>query len=226
MVIVTSPALQHSLIERRVNPEKIKILPCSLDAVYERELLSICRSPKTFNRELVKVIFVGRLDSYKRLDWLIDCLRNTTIPWHLDVVGDGPRREFFESYSKHDPITFHGLIDEATKLKLLRQASLCCLISDKCNEAFGIVQIEAMASGIPSLALNLKDSGMYWVSKTPSLPWSGNLVDLSAALETLYLNPTLFNQCSIEARSRYLDMFSRDCWIQSLSSLSTPQKSS
>jgi glycosyltransferase involved in cell wall biosynthesis len=210
-----------SLTQRGVDGNKITILPCSLGKSYEEQVLKIHRTIREFDHGLLRVLFIGRLDSYKRLDWLIDSLRIANVPWYLDVVGDGPRREYFEKYSKGDPVVFHGIINESEKLNLLRESNIFCLISDKCNEAFGIVQLEAMASGIPSLALNLRDSGMYWVSKTSSLPWSGSLADLPNALTTLYFSPALFKRCSEEARARYLQFFSSARWSEACFDLSS-----
>ena len=47
----------------------------------------------------MRVLFIGRLGSYKRLDWLLISLAKVNRAWSLDVVGDGPRRSDFEALS-------------------------------------------------------------------------------------------------------------------------------
>ena len=42
--------------------------------------------------EPMRVLFIGRLDGYKRLDWLLMSLAAMRSPWRLSVVGDGPNR--------------------------------------------------------------------------------------------------------------------------------------
>ena len=48
----------------------------------------------------MRVLFIGRLDSYKRLDWLLESLAAIKSPWRLSVVGDGPNRSRFEQLAQ------------------------------------------------------------------------------------------------------------------------------
>ena len=50
--------------------------------------------------EPLRILFIGRLDSYKRLDWLLEALKALQSPWRLSVVGDGPNRSRFEHLAK------------------------------------------------------------------------------------------------------------------------------
>ena len=115
----------------------------------------------------MRVLFIGRLGSYKRLDWLLHSLASVKSSWSLDVVGDGPRRTDFEALSDHlmasrsdGVVRFHGRLSEADKLSQLLAADLLVLPSESSNEAFGIVQLEAMAAGLPALAFQRWRSGM------------------------------------------------------------------
>ena len=102
---------------------------------------------------VMRVLFIGRLGSYRRLDWLLLSLARVESSWSLDVVGDGPRRAEFEALSdeltasrRDGVVRFHGRLSEADKLRQLLAADLLVLPSESSNEAFGIVQLEAMAA--------------------------------------------------------------------------------
>jgi glycosyltransferase involved in cell wall biosynthesis len=102
---------------------------------------------------------------------------------------------------------------------LLRSADLLVLPADRCNEAFGIVQLEAMACGVPAVAFDLPRSGMHWVSQLPALPWSGRPHDLAALLQRLMSSADLQHQASHQARQRYEQQFSLTIWRQRLHQL-------
>jgi len=74
----------------------------------------------------------------------------------LVVVGDGPNRDTLEAkYGNRRDISFVGWISEQEKRSLLREASLFALVPRRFGfdvEGFGIVYIEAQASGTPVIA--------------------------------------------------------------------------
>ena len=127
--------------------------------------------------EPLRIVFIGRLDSYKRLDWLFDALAQLSTSWKLVVVGDGPKRFRFEQLADRrfghvSPVSFLGRLSEAAKFEQIAAADLLVLPSSCSNEAFGIVQLEAMAAGRIALAFDQPRSGMSWVSSLSGLPWS------------------------------------------------------
>ena len=169
----------------------------------------------------LRVLFIGRLDSYKRLDWLLEALSHLSTPWKLAVVGDGPYRSRFERlaqrlFSGEAPVHFFGRLSEAAKLEQLATADLLVLPSDRCNEAFGIVQLEAMAAGRVALAFDLPRSGMGWVGRLSGLPWSQSPEGLAEVLQRLADEPALRQQLSVQARHRYLTVFARGVWLRQL----------
>ena len=94
-VVTTSPVLRDALITRGCAPQRVMVLPCCLSQEQEEAGLGLAHQPVSEGRPF-KVVFIGRLDSYKRLDWLIEALAGVRGPWQLLVVGDGPRRAAFE----------------------------------------------------------------------------------------------------------------------------------
>ncbi len=218
-VFTTSPVLVSELIRWGCDPSRVIMLPCCLDAKFEEEALALPIRSSAFGNPL-KVLFIGRLDSYKRLDWLLSSLKKLDSPWSLDVVGDGGNRSSLQELAIGQPVRFWGRLSESEKLKRLGAANLLVLPSDRCNEAFGIVQLEAMASGIPSLAFDLPRSGMAWVSRLPGLCWSHNPDELADVLQQIAIDPEKLALLCHQARGRYCNLFSREVWLERLKKIS------
>jgi glycosyltransferase involved in cell wall biosynthesis len=155
----------------------------------------------------------------------VACAAKRAVELHL--VGDGPLREQLERQAKAEGIVkavvFHGRISEHDKLALLRDSDLLVLPADSSNEAFGIVQLEAMACGLPALAFDHPRSGMAWVGGLKEflgLPHlvRNNLVDV---IELLSSNSKLLVEASIAAECRYWEIFSREIWQAKLGALAS-----
>ena len=221
-VVTTSPVLVTELIRCGCRPDRLRCLPCCLDAAVEAAALALPQRQvlAASTAHPLRVLFIGRLDSYKRVDWLLDALADLRRPWQLDVVGDGPRRLSLEKLAHGLPVRFWGRLDEAAKLECLADAQLLVLPADRCNEAFGIVQLEAMAAGIPALAFDLPRSGMAWVSRLPGLDWTGRPSDLAPLLQRLASEPDWRVELGRQARQRYQRLFARAVWQRRLAGLS------
>ena len=182
--------------------------------------------PSANDGEPLRVVFIGRLDSYKRLDWLLQSLATMRQAWRLSVVGDGPNRIRFEQlvqqlFSRQlqaDPqlVVFHGRLPELEKQEQIAASDVLILPSDSSNEAFGIVQLEAMAAGRIALAFDQPRSGMGWVGRLPGLPWTQTPDGLSEVLQRLMDQPALRYRLSVQSRERYRMLFARAVWLQKL----------
>mgnify|MGYP001160237582 FL=1 len=219
-VVTTSPVLEEALIHQGCVSKRVQVLPCCLSNAQEQQLLAIPARPVEPGRPM-RVLFIGRLASYKRLDWLLNALAELSQGWELHIVGDGPHRDAFETLSHslmgHDaPVTFLGQLDEAAKLQQLAAADVLVLPSDRSNEAFGIVQLEAMAAGIPALAFDRRRSGMGWVCQLEGLPWAQTPDELANVLALLMHNPEKRHDLGLEARRRYQALFARHHWLNTL----------
>jgi len=218
-VITTSPVLASALKEQGVRTRRIRVLPCCLGEEQERSALeaSAVTSQLDTPQSPLRVVFIGRLDSYKRVDWLIEAFAASRAG-RLDVVGDGPLRHHFQelasSSGRGEAIHFHGRLDEQSKLKILRQSQLLVLPADRSNEAFGIVQLEAMACGVPSLALECPRSGAAWVGQLKKQLGLPKLVrsELTCVINRLVEDPGMLAKLSGAARERYRTTFARPIW--------------
>ena len=222
-VLTTSPILAMELKRSGNSDEHVRVLSCCLSQQQEEAGLAL-PLPSPRMGSALNVVFIGRLDTYKRLDWLLSVLAKLESPWRLAVVGDGPKRAEFERLAYHlfphkSPVAFLGRLSESCKLKQLALADVLVLPSDSSNEAFGIVQIEAMAAGRPALAFNLPRSGMSWVGQLPGLIWSQSPEGLLEVLQRLADQPQLRHRLGAQARERYLRLFSRAVWSEQLEQL-------
>jgi phosphatidylinositol alpha-mannosyltransferase len=97
----------------------------------------------------LRLLFVGHWrDTRKGLPYLLEACEKLTarsIPWTLDVVGDGGKVARSELPSVH----YHGAISSEQRIAEL-YASCDVFVSPATGmESFGIVLLEAMASGRP-----------------------------------------------------------------------------
>ena len=225
-VVTTSPVLSAELQRCGCSPAQVVVLPCCLSESQEQAAIAV-PLPVAQEGDPLRVLFIGRLDSYKRLDWLLKALAALRSPWRLSVVGDGPHRSCFEHLAKqlfhsqlrHDPklVQFHGCLPELEKQAQIVASDVLVLPSDRSNEAFGIVQLEAMAAGRIALAFDLPRSGMGWVGQLSGLPWSQSPEGLVEVLQLLADQPQIRHLMGQKSRDRYTTLFARSVWLQHLS---------
>ena len=93
-------------------------------------------------------LFVGRLSAYKRAEVAVQAFANTRR--RLIVVGEGRERESLEKLAR-DNVAFTGRVDDATKRELMATARGLIFPAE---DDFGIVCVEALAFGMPVVALS------------------------------------------------------------------------
>ena len=103
------------------------------------------------------LIAVGRLVPRKGIDRLLRIMRHfVSMPIHLLVVGAGPELEPLKRLSHEigvaEQVEFTGWVSDERKWELLRVAD--AYVSTSLHEGFGLVFIEAMAMGLPVVALD------------------------------------------------------------------------
>ena len=95
------------------------------------------------------LIYVGRLSDEKQIDHLrpaLEALPNL----RLAVVGDGPARPYLEAHFAGLPVTFMGYLRGEALSRAYASADIFVFPSRL--ETFGLVVMEAMASGLPVVA--------------------------------------------------------------------------
>lgn len=105
------------------------------------------------------ILYIGRLERRKGVKYLLQAyqlLTQASPNVKLLIAGDGPDREKLELLAddlKLKNVSFLGFISEELKLELLASADLFCSPA-VFGESFGIVLLEAMATGTVCVAGN------------------------------------------------------------------------
>lgn len=130
---------------------------------------------------------VSRLVSHKRIDIAIEACNQLNRP--LIVAGDGPERQALENIAG-ETVKFVGRVDD-TQLRDLYQNAKALLFPS--YEDYGIVPLEAQASGIPVLAygnggaletIQENETGLFFSDQNTNA-----LVDCILKFETLDFDP-------------------------------------
>ncbi|MDO8599399.1 MAG: glycosyltransferase family 4 protein [bacterium] len=114
-------------------------------------------------REGVEMValFVGGLDrahAFKGLTVLLDAIARTSNVY-LRVVGDGDLRSVYEQQTRAlgiaDRVEFLGSVPDSDLPSVYQNAGVLVLPSTARSEAFGVVLLEAMSSGLPVITSDL-----------------------------------------------------------------------
>ena len=101
------------------------------------------------------VLFVGRHETRKGLDVLVRAWSLMPSDATLLIAGDGPATAGLRRVTAHDQrVRWLGRVSEHEKWRLLTTAGVLCAPSLG-GESFGVVLLEAMASGLPIVASDL-----------------------------------------------------------------------
>lgn len=99
----------------------------------------------------ILMLYVGRLAAEKEIERLQAILRSDD-RFRLAVVGDGPHRFKLEQQLRHTPTVFTGFLHGEELAQAY--ASVDAFVFPSRTETLGLVLLEAMASGLPVIAVN------------------------------------------------------------------------
>lgn len=194
--------------KRRVIPFGLDF--ASLDLTPHTTMLSAKLKAQAKHKPVIFAL--GRHVYYKGFDVLIEAMQH--IDAQLILGGDGPLRQSLQDQTEKsgtgNKVTFTGSIPEADLAAYFHACDLFCLPSVEQSEAFGLVQLEAMACAKPVICTQL-NNGVNVLNVHGETGFAVPVRDSKALAERinqLINDPALRLQLGEQARSRALNVYS------------------
>jgi rhamnosyl/mannosyltransferase len=167
------------------------------------------------------VLFVGRLIYYKGVSYLIDAMaRLADKEAKLLVVGEGPLKDELQTLAIErgvaEQVMFLGKAGDSDLLSYFHACDLFVLPSVANTEAFGIVQLEAMACGKPVISTNLP-TGVPFVNlhnRTGIIVPPEDPVALAGAMRRILDDPALAIRYGETGRERVARDFTKTVMLE------------
>jgi rhamnosyl/mannosyltransferase len=217
-VIATSAEYRRGSSYLRRHDAKVTVVPFGIDLdplLHPGPAALACA--EQYRRQYGEPLWlaVGRLVYYKGLHNAVRAL--TRVPGRLMIVGEGPLRGELEQLARTqgvaDRIAWHSRLMADELIGAYHAATALWFPSNARSEAFGLVQVEAMACGRPVLNSAIPGSGVAWVSRdgetgltVPVDDWQS----LGEAACRLWRDAELRMQLGANARRRALAEFNAD----------------
>ncbi len=219
-IVTSNPAYISSSPWLRPYAERCVVVPLSVDAARfaapDANAVAALRS--RYGGPLI--LFVGRLRYYKGIHFLIQAMTELRADARLLVVGSGPEaqslRARVEAAGLSPRVHFLGDVSDADLPAVYGAADVFVLPSHLRAEAFGIVQLEAQAAGLPVICTEL-GTGTSYINqhgRTGFVVAPADPAALARALDVLLANPSLARQMGDAGRARALTEFSPERMVE------------
>jgi rhamnosyl/mannosyltransferase len=218
-IIVATPQHIESSPFLKNFREKCVVIPYGIDisrfTLNDKMRGKVAGIHNTYGSKII--LFVGRLVYYKGVEYLIEAMKE--VDAKLLLVGEGPLKKNLINLANKmgikDKIVFVGMVDDEDLVSYYHACTIFTLPSIVNSEAFGIVQIEAMACGKPVVNINLP-TGVPYVSLNGETGITVPPRDSSAladALNVLLNNADLCAKYGQNARKRVEEEFAMKLMI-------------
>jgi rhamnosyl/mannosyltransferase len=216
-IVVSSPALLEHAAALQPHGRRCEVIPFGLDVSGPGGPDDVTHPSVADVRSRCNgaiALFVGRLVPYKGADVLLRALAHTDVA--AVVIGDGPMRGDLERLSRElkleSRVFFLGPVEDDAVAAWYAACDVFVLPSVTRAEAFGLVQLEAMARAKPVISTRLP-TGVPWVNVdglTGFVVPPGDVDALAAALRALAGDPALRAGMGRAGRARFEQEFTRE----------------
>jgi glycosyltransferase involved in cell wall biosynthesis len=149
--IIAVSEFEKSLIckEFKIDPDKVVVIPNGVN-------FSEFNGLKRHNRGFRSILYVGFLDYYKGVHYLVEVLPKLADDVVLEIVGTGPIKPFLEKRARelkvYDRVKFYEDLSRRELLQKFADADAFVLLSR--FEAYSLVVAEALTAGTPCIVAN------------------------------------------------------------------------
>lgn len=170
VVLTTSAAYQEGSKFLRLYNHKLGVLPLGIDlSAFTKSEPRMLKRSQELKAEHGNILWlaVGRLVYYKALHVALAALQH--VPGKLLIVGTGKLIAKLQKTAWQlgvaDRVIWWGRASEQDLMAAYHAATALWFPSNVRSEAYGMVQIEAMASGCPVVNCDIPGSGVSWVCR-------------------------------------------------------------
>jgi len=181
-IICVSTALQNEILQMGIAKNIISVIPNGITTDYFYVNSSIDRKKE--------ILFVGSLTQNKGVRFLLESfsqIHKKYPKFSLRIIGDGPEEKFLKKISKklglEENVTIHKSIPHNEIGSVMRKSYMFVLPSFQ--EGFGVVLLEALASGLPCIAFASGGVKDVLGDGRGILVEPGNAKELTSAMEVL-----------------------------------------
>lgn len=222
IILCTSPKYYINNSTLEPFEDKISYLVIGLS---KKEMLIDDDLYKAINEkeEANKIIYVGRFVYYKGIEYLINAMSLLESNCVLYLIGSGvlenKLKDLVHELNIGNKVVFLGELDDKEKFTYIKSSKILLLPSIYKTEAYGIVQVEAMAFGVPVISTKIEGSGVDWVNKdgvSGLIVLPENSLQIAKAVDRIILDSEIHDKLSIGAEARFNSLFTREIMINDL----------
>ena len=212
-IVTPSDSVKQGLMEFAGLTDQVTTIPTGIDqAPYQQADGRAVRERYNWAQEKV-LVSVGRLAEEKNVKTLLSAVaqvmqQNDDV--RLLLVGDGPQRSELEKYAGKlgiaEKVKFTGRIPFDAVPAHLKAGDIFCFAS--ITETQGLVTMEAMAAGLPVVAVDATGTGDAVDNGVEGLLTENSSEALSQAIQKVLDDPGLLNQLKSNAvkKAKSFDM--------------------
>jgi glycosyltransferase involved in cell wall biosynthesis len=219
-ILVLNPGMEQEALEAGFDKARLGWMPNPVDTDYFRpcseDERAQCRKELGVAEETPLVVFIGRLDTQKKLHWLLGAFARVVQERpeaRLALMGDGPLRaqlgELVTKLKLDGNVVFMGRVPTSGVLQWLHAADTWALVSEV--EGLPCSLIEAMSAGVATVVSNipahtqLVDDGVDGV-----VTELGDEESIARGLVRVLDDRALRDRLGAAARKRMVEQFSTD----------------
>ena len=137
----------------RIEESKVHVIPNGINL---EEFKNVDEIKKRKDRSVKTILYVGRIEKYKGLDFVVKALKLLPENFILEIVGKGSYKPKIVKLAKDlgvsDRIKFYQDLSREELIEKFAKADVLVLLSK--HEAYGLVVAEALASKTPCVVAN------------------------------------------------------------------------
>jgi len=218
-VIATSPQEAITLRQRVSRKGQIRVIPCGINTQHFASVSKVdARQKLGIEPDSQMILYVGRFDRRKGIETLVQACAKRSQPFQLYLVGGSRNhgsdvgeqkriRAIVKELGLEAVTTFTGAVSQQELPAYYAAADVCVVPSY--YEPFGLVAIEAMATGTPVIASNvggLQHSIVHNETGVLVPPHNEDL--LAAAIADVFADPERWQILAEAGRQRVQSHFS------------------